>query len=185
MPELAFGTSLQTLASSMVAALYQVLADLTMRATVLEVRGSPEALSTLGELVRVKVRRHHFTSRRPPPLSHRYSHAASGTATHTPPLFTPRRRHTRSPTRVDAAPPALPTPSPSQIVLGAGVRPDGRCLVRFFGIFSTPGISGGSTYSCNVSATGRRRADGSVEILALLCAKDEGWSRTIDLKQEA
>ena len=70
-----------------------------------------------------------------------------------------------------------------EILLGAGVRDDGRCLVRFFGIFSTSG--GGSTYSCNVAATGtRREGDGRVIIRALSCAKDEGWGRTIDLKRE-
>lgn len=65
----------------------------------------------------------------------------------------------------------------------AGVRPDGRCLVRFFGIFTTDG--GASTYSCNLSATGRRREDGSTEILALSAAKDEGWGQTIDLRRDA
>ncbi|EOD03704.1 hypothetical protein EMIHUDRAFT_109264 [Emiliania huxleyi CCMP1516] len=70
-----------------------------------------------------------------------------------------------------------------EIVLGAGVRPDGRCLVRFFGIFTTDG--GASTYSCNLSATGRRREDGSTEILALSAAKDEGWGQTIDLRRDA
>ena len=69
-----------------------------------------------------------------------------------------------------------------EILLGAGVREDGRCLVRFFAIFST---GGSSSYSCNVSATGRRAgADGAIEISALSCAKDEGWGRTIDLKRE-
>ena len=69
-----------------------------------------------------------------------------------------------------------------EILVGAGVRDDGRCLVRFFGIFST---GAGGSYSCNVSATGRRSAAGagSVEIIALSCAKDEGWGRTIDLKR--
>jgi len=70
-----------------------------------------------------------------------------------------------------------------EIVLGAGVRDDGRCLVRFFGIFSTDGWTASSTYSCNISATGRRR-EGGIQILALSCAKDEGWGRTIDLKRE-
>jgi len=71
-----------------------------------------------------------------------------------------------------------------EILLGAGVQGDGRCLVRFFAIFSTGG--GGSTYSCNVSATGRRKAGdgGEIEITALSCAKDEGWGRTIDLIRE-
>ena len=74
-----------------------------------------------------------------------------------------------------------------EILLGAGTRDDGRCLVRFFGIFATGG-AGTSTYSCNVSATGRRRddgeGDGGIEITALSCAKDEGWGRTIDLKRD-
>ena len=71
-----------------------------------------------------------------------------------------------------------------ELVIGAGVRPDGRCLVRFFGIFSTGGSS--STYSCNISATAIRRKGkaGDVEVVALSCAKDEGWGRTIDLKRE-
>jgi len=68
-----------------------------------------------------------------------------------------------------------------EILLGAGLRPDGACLVRFFAIFST---GGSSTYSCNVSATGIRDKDGSIVISALSCAKDEGWGRTIDLKRE-
>ena len=71
-----------------------------------------------------------------------------------------------------------------EIVVGAGVQRDGSVKVRFFGIFST---SGGDfdTYSCNVSATGRRREDGGgIEITALSCAKDEGWGRTIDLMRE-
>jgi hypothetical protein len=71
-----------------------------------------------------------------------------------------------------------------EILLGAAVRKGGECLVRFFGIFSTDG--GTSTYSCNVSATGVRRAsDGTIDITALSCAKDEGWGRTIDLKRPA
>lgn len=68
-----------------------------------------------------------------------------------------------------------------EIVVGAGVRPDGKCLVRFFAIFSLSGD--GSSFSCNVSATGVKAADGSIEITALSCAKDEGWGRTIDLKR--
>jgi hypothetical protein len=72
-----------------------------------------------------------------------------------------------------------------EILMGAGMRPDGRCLVRFFGIFSTAG-GGSSTYACNITATGRRRqGDDGIEITALSCAKDEGWGRTIDLKREA
>ena len=68
-----------------------------------------------------------------------------------------------------------------EIVVGAGVRKDGQCLVRFFAIFSLSGD--GSSFSCNVSATGVKAADGSIEITALSCAKDEGWGRTIDLKR--
>ena len=51
--------------------------------------------------------------------------------------------------------------------------------VRFFGIFSTDG--GLTSYSCNVSATGRRGAGvgGEVAITARSCAKVEGWGRTI------
>ena len=68
-----------------------------------------------------------------------------------------------------------------EIVVGGGVRKDGQCLVRFFAIFSLSGD--GSSFSCNVSATGIKAADGSIEITALSCAKDEGWGRTIDLKR--
>ena len=70
-----------------------------------------------------------------------------------------------------------------EILLGAGTRDDGRCLVRFFGIFSTSG-GGDNTYSCNVAATGKRQGEGGIAITALSCAKDEGWGRTIDLKRE-
>lgn len=67
-----------------------------------------------------------------------------------------------------------------EIVIGAGVQEDGnRCLVRFFGIFSTD--KGGTTYSCNVSATGVRQGDGIIDIVSLSCAKDEGLGQTIDL----
>lgn len=65
-----------------------------------------------------------------------------------------------------------------EIVIGAAVRDDQKCLVRFFGIFSTDGVT---TYSCNVSATGRRRQDGTINIIALSCAKDEGLGQTIDI----
>uniref|UniRef100_A0A7S2H820 PDZ domain-containing protein n=1 Tax=Helicotheca tamesis TaxID=374047 RepID=A0A7S2H820_9STRA len=65
-----------------------------------------------------------------------------------------------------------------EIVLGAGVRNDGRCLVRFFAILSTDGVT---TYSCNISATGKREEDGVIDIIALSCAKDEGWGQTVDL----
>lgn len=70
-----------------------------------------------------------------------------------------------------------------EMIIGAGVRDDGKCLVRFFGIFATGSVA--SSYSCNVSATGVR-FDGSsaVQITALSCAKDEGWGRTIDLRRE-
>lgn len=68
-----------------------------------------------------------------------------------------------------------------EIVVGAGVRPGGRCLVRFFAIFATGSVA--SSYSCNVSATGVRDGE-AVRIVALSCAKDEGWGRTIDLRRE-
>jgi hypothetical protein len=72
-----------------------------------------------------------------------------------------------------------------EIIIGAGVRDNGkRCLVRFFALFSTDGVS---TYSCNVSATGLIRSsedDESINIVALSCAKDEGLGQTIDLIRE-
>lgn len=68
-----------------------------------------------------------------------------------------------------------------EILVGAGVQPDGNCLVRFFAIFST---GGGGSYSCNVSAGGRCGTDNRIEITAISCAKDEGWGRTIDLKRQ-
>lgn len=68
-----------------------------------------------------------------------------------------------------------------EIVIGAAVRKDQKCLVRFFGIFSTDGVT---TYSCNVSATGIRRDDGSIEIVVLSCAKDEGLGQTVDIINE-
>ena len=40
-----------------------------------------------------------------------------------------------------------------EIIIGAGVQKDATVAVRFFGIFSTSGVGGGSSYSCNVSAT--------------------------------
>ena len=55
--------------------------------------------------------------------------------------------------------------------------------VRFFGIFSTDGASF-SSYSCNISATGRVDEDGAVTIVTLECAKDEGWGRTIGVVRE-
>ena len=67
-----------------------------------------------------------------------------------------------------------------EIIVGAGVQKDGSVKVRFFGIFSSTG-TGGSSYSCNISATGQPGADGEVSISKLSCAKDEGWGRTIDL----
>lgn len=67
-----------------------------------------------------------------------------------------------------------------EIVIGAAVQKNNRCLVRFFGLFSTDG--GVTTYSCNVSATGVRQSDNDgIEIVALSCAKDEGLGQTIDL----
>jgi len=68
-----------------------------------------------------------------------------------------------------------------EIVLGAGVRDDGRCLVRFFAIFSTDGAT---SYSCNIAATGKKNKNGTIKIVALSCAKDEGWGQTIDLISE-
>jgi len=65
-----------------------------------------------------------------------------------------------------------------ETIVGAGVQRDGSVKVRFFGIFSTDGASF-SSYSCNVSATGRVDDDGAVTIVSLECAKDEGWGRTI------
>ena len=70
-----------------------------------------------------------------------------------------------------------------EIVIGAGVQDDtDTCKVRFFAIFSTDSVS---TYSCSVSATGRKGPDGAVEITQLSCAKDEGWGQTYDLIREA
>eukprot|EP00553_Chaetoceros_curvisetus_P000275 CAMPEP_0204629862 /NCGR_PEP_ID=MMETSP0717-20131115/19064_1 /ASSEMBLY_ACC=CAM_ASM_000666 /TAXON_ID=230516 /ORGANISM="Chaetoceros curvisetus" /LENGTH=257 /DNA_ID=CAMNT_0051646919 /DNA_START=403 /DNA_END=1173 /DNA_ORIENTATION=+ len=69
-----------------------------------------------------------------------------------------------------------------EIVIGAGVRKikteqgiEGRrCQVRFFAIFSRDTVT---TFSCSVSATGIKQQNGSesVDIVALSCAKDEGW----------
>ncbi|KAL3934955.1 MAG: hypothetical protein SGBAC_009432 [Bacillariaceae sp.] len=67
-----------------------------------------------------------------------------------------------------------------EVIVGAGVK-GSRGQVRFFGIFSTDGVS---TYSCNVSATGVRQSDESVKIVALSCAKDEGMGQTFDLIRE-
>lgn len=67
-----------------------------------------------------------------------------------------------------------------EVIVGAGVR-ESRGQVRFFAIFSTDGVS---TYSCNVSATGVRQSDGSVKIVALSCAKDEGLGQTLELITE-
>lgn len=84
-----------------------------------------------------------------------------------------------------------------EVVIGAGVTGDTdadgtarrRAKVRFFGIFSTDGVS---TYSCNISATGvhasAAKEDGDpnkdIRIVALSCAKDEGLGRTYDLIRE-
>eukprot|EP00563_Minutocellus_polymorphus_P021192 CAMPEP_0197726574 /NCGR_PEP_ID=MMETSP1434-20131217/16254_1 /TAXON_ID=265543 /ORGANISM="Minutocellus polymorphus, Strain CCMP3303" /LENGTH=206 /DNA_ID=CAMNT_0043312549 /DNA_START=201 /DNA_END=821 /DNA_ORIENTATION=+ len=67
-----------------------------------------------------------------------------------------------------------------EIVIGAGVQ-DNICKARFFAIFSTDTVS---TYSCSVSATGRKKPDGAIEITQLSCAKDEGWGQTYDLVRE-
>ena len=70
-----------------------------------------------------------------------------------------------------------------EIVIGAGiqVRENNikRCSVRFFAIFSKD--DGGSTYSCNVSATGLHGKNGVVNLVGLSCAKDEGFGQTVDL----
>ena len=80
-----------------------------------------------------------------------------------------------------------------EVVFGAGVTTEKvddslqRGMVRFFGIFSTDGVT---TYSCNVSATGIRKSGTSgdendpnkdIEMVALSCAKDEGLGQTYDL----
>ena len=64
-----------------------------------------------------------------------------------------------------------------EVIIGAGVQND-RAMARFFAIFSTDTVS---TYSCNVAATGVKKSDDSIEIVALSCAKDEGLGRTYDL----
>lgn len=69
-----------------------------------------------------------------------------------------------------------------EVIVGAGVQKDGtRGLVRFFAIFSTDGVS---TYSCNVASTGIRQSDGTIKIVSLSCAKDEGLGQTFDLIKE-
>ncbi len=69
-----------------------------------------------------------------------------------------------------------------EVIIGAGVQNDGtRGLVRFFAIFSTDGVS---SYSCNLASTGVRQTDGSIKIVSLSCAKDEGLGQTFDLIQE-
>lgn len=68
-----------------------------------------------------------------------------------------------------------------EVIVGAGVPEPGRGMVRFFAIFSTDGVS---TYSCNVASTGVREADGSIKIVSLSCAKDEGLGQTFDLIKE-
>lgn len=69
-----------------------------------------------------------------------------------------------------------------EVIVGAGVRDDEggrrRGQARFFAIFSTDG--GATSYSCNVSATGVRGEDGSVEIVSLSAAKDEGLGQTFE-----
>ena len=63
------------------------------------------------------------------------------------------------------------------MIIGAGVQEEGKLgQTRFFAIFSTDGVS---SYSCNVSATGRRKDDGTtIEIVSLSAAKDEGLGQT-------
>lgn len=69
-----------------------------------------------------------------------------------------------------------------EVVIGAGSRENGqRGMARFFAIFSTDGVS---TYSCNVAASGIRQEDGSIKIVSLSCAKDEGLGQTHDLIRE-
>lgn len=67
-----------------------------------------------------------------------------------------------------------------EVIVGAGVK-EIRAQVRFFAIFSTDGVT---TFSCNVSATGVRQRDGSIQIVALSCAKDEGLGQTLDIIRE-
>jgi hypothetical protein len=67
-----------------------------------------------------------------------------------------------------------------EVIIGAGVQ-DRRGQVRFFAIFSTDGVS---TYSCNISATGVKQNDKSIQIVALACAKDEGLGQTYELIRE-
>ena len=62
-----------------------------------------------------------------------------------------------------------------EVIIGAGVQEEGKLgQTRFFAIFSTDGVS---SYSCNVSATGRRKDD-TIEIVSLSAAKDEGLGQT-------
>ena len=63
-----------------------------------------------------------------------------------------------------------------EVIIGAGVQDEGKQgQARFFALFSTDGVS---SYSCNVSATGRCRDDGSIDIVNLSAAKDEGLGQT-------
>ena len=63
-----------------------------------------------------------------------------------------------------------------EVIIGAGVQEEGKQgQARFFALFSTDGVS---SYSCNVSATGRCRDDGSIDIVNLSAAKDEGLGQT-------
>jgi hypothetical protein len=65
-----------------------------------------------------------------------------------------------------------------EVIIGAGVSEEGkRGQARFFAIFST---GGATSYSCNVSATGLRQEDGSIDIVSLSAAKDEGLGQTFD-----
>jgi hypothetical protein len=45
-------------------------------------------------------------------------------------------------------------------------------------------FDGVSTYSCNISATGVKQNDKSIQIVALACAKDEGLGQTYELIRE-
>lgn len=71
-----------------------------------------------------------------------------------------------------------------EVVVGAGVRRGNddaptRAQTRFFAILSTDGEV--SSYSCNVAATGVQWQDGTIQIVALSCAKDEGLGQTFEL----
>ncbi|KAL7526125.1 hypothetical protein ACHAWF_001637 [Thalassiosira exigua] len=68
------------------------------------------------------------------------------------------------------------------VIIGAGgVQDEGRRgQARFFAIFSTDRCV--TSYSCNVSTTGIRQGNGSIEIESLSATKDEGLGQTYQLK---